>query len=97
MKLVLSQSEVHDIVAERYNIRVDQVEIQGLHPAPSVPNIDNVEVRKALIALAVLDGANRYSPNRIALIKAIRTLTGCSLKEGKDFLEIDLLCERASF
>lgn len=94
MKLVLSQSEVHDIVAERYNIRVDQVEIQGLHPAPSLPNIENAEVRKALIVLATED---RYSPNRIALIKAIRTLTGCGLKEGKDFLEIDLLCERASF
>lgn len=96
MKLVLSQSEVHDIVAERYNIRVDQVEIEGLHPAPSVPNIENVEVRKALTVL-VAEGANRYSPNKIALIKAIRTLTGCGLKEGKDFLEVDILCERASF
>ena len=99
MKLVLSQSEVHDIVAERYNIRVDQVEIQGLHPAPSVPNIDNVEVRKALIVLATEGGEiQRWrSPNKIALIKAIRTLTGCGLKEGKDFLEIDILCERPSF
>jgi ribosomal protein L7/L12 len=64
-----------------------------------VPNIENVEVRKALIVLATEGGEiQRWrSPNKIALIKAIRTLTGCGLKEGKDFLEIDILCERPSF
>lgn len=106
MKIILTNAEACAAVAVKHNLFADQVEIE---PKPFTPlkqfapvtenGIGCDIVRGALISL--FDEGARVgrdgSPNKIALIKAIRTLTDCSLKEGKDFVEQQLLNENCHF
>ena len=105
MKVILTNAEACAAVATKYNLFADEVEIQGKPQAaaPVPPALGNGIscdiVRGALIAIfdegaRVGRDGSRY---KIALIKAVRTLTDCSLKEGKDFVEQTLLNEHCHF
>jgi hypothetical protein len=106
MKIILTNAEACAIVASRHSVGAHQVEIEPKpfalpqQLAPVTENGIGCEVvRGALISLFD-EGVNigRCGPrNKIALIKAIRTLTDCSLKDGKDFVEQSLLNEHCHF
>ena len=103
MKLQLSHYEARQIVADKYNVSTLEVEIEAkpFTAAPVPPNLSNgiscPTVRHALFVLFNEPLVKAKGANKIELIRAIRTLTDCSLKDGKDFVEQELLREYPSF
>lgn len=106
MKIIVTNAEACAIVASRHSISPHQVEIEPspfTAPKQFAPVTENgincPYVRDAL--RAVFDEGVRVGcggpRNKIAIIKAIRSLTDCTLKEGKDFVEVDLLKEHPFF
>lgn len=99
MKVILTNTEACNAVASHYNVHPHEVEIEGKplvhYPTMLQDGIACPHVRDALRSL--FDEGARVgrdgSRNKIAMIKAIRTLTDCNLKEGKDFVEMVLLNE----
>ncbi len=92
MNLSVSLLEAKQFVADRHNIHVDSVTIDAGYVAPSsyVPTED--AKRRAIHDL--IDEASRVPNaehgvyrNKIAMIKAVRTLTGWGLKDSKDAVE----------
>lgn len=107
MKIILTNAEACAVVATRYSVCTNQVEIESKPSevakqfAPVTENgITCPNVRESLRLLfdeGQIKGYGATRPNKIALIKAVRGLTDCSLKEGKDFVEQELLKEYPSF
>ena len=101
MKLQLTNSEARQIVAEKYSVSAYEVEIaaSSLPPPPPPPvsalfnSVGTAEIRTALTNL--FDEGHVYGrgqrPNKIAMVAAIRTLTNCDLKSGKEFVDQLLL------
>ena len=99
MKLQLTNSEARQIVAEKYSVSAYEVEIaaSSLPPPPPVAaffnSVGTAEIRTALTNL--FDEGHVYGrgqrPNKIAMVAAIRTLTNCDLKSGKEFVDQLLL------
>ena len=102
MKLQLTNSEARQIVSDKFNVFAHEVEIEP-KPSTAIPNYSPVleggvgcsAVRHALCTLFIEGRYWGSNPNKIALIKAVRSLTDCSLKEGKDFVEEVLLNEKS--
>lgn len=106
MKIIVTNAEACAAVAANHNLFADQVEIEPkpfTAPKQFAPVTENgincPYVRDAL--RAVFDEGVRVGcggpRNKIVIIKAIRSLTDCTLKEGKDFVEVDLLKEHPFF
>ena len=99
MKVILTNTEACNAVATHYNVHPHEVEIEGkplaaLYAPALEGGINCTAVRNALCTLFVEGRYWGSNPNKIALIKAVRTLTDCGLKEGKDFVEQTLLNEK---
>jgi hypothetical protein len=103
MTIVYSSFEARQLIAEKHNAYVDNVEIditdkyvppapayssEGFPPlAPEGMNFLTQDALRVFWSEAIVHSNNR-NPNRIALIKAIRTLLpGTSLKDAKDFVD----------
>jgi len=101
MKLVVTAFEARNLIAEKYNLSPEVVEIAATSPdMASKPPLDEY-AKNAFVAL--FQEAQRIAPcrnrnaNKISLIKSVRMLANASLKEAKDFVEEGLLGERPTF
>lgn len=87
MKLTVSNSEARDIIARSHSLANYEVfiEPENVTQSPNRGDINNPILRDA-IATLFKEGRADYV-NKIAVIKAIRTLTNAGLKEAKDLAE----------
>lgn len=88
MKLIVTKDDILNVFAARTGLAPHEIQID-LGGQDAAPNIHSDEVRAAIYTFwnegrVAKDGQH---PNKISLIKATRRLTGCSLKEGMDFVE----------
>ena len=81
MKLTLSETEAKEVIGSRFNLGSSEVEILFSNPSPQ----NNHSFFEAIYSI-YLEGM-RDDTSKINLIKAIRTLTNCNLKEGKEMAE----------
>lgn len=82
MKITLNPAEAEQLIKSRveFGFPVDSVEIKS----EETPKHNQIEIPRALIMDLRVASKNG---NKIAMIKAIRTWTGCSLIDGRDFVE----------
>lgn len=110
MKLVINRTDIIDVFAAKTGLEHHQIEIDIVSQpiVPSFPKINSlldVEVRNAIASIfdEAMNIQEEYRagkgvcPNKIALIKAVRTLVpNTSLKDAKDYVENTLL-DRSPF
>ena len=92
MKLIINRNDIIDTFAEKTGLSGDQIEIDANSivgfQSPK-DTITDPAVRDAIYT--IWDEANKgrdgFVVNKIALIKAVRTLTSAGLKDSKDFVE----------
>jgi ribosomal protein L7/L12 len=98
MKLTVSYNEAANQVADKFNVPAECVVIEGVTPnrsnllAPDGTSmfVDSESVKESLAAM--LSEIRRVTPlgmwtNKIALIKAVRNLTGMGPTDAKNFVE----------
>ena len=109
MKLVINRTDIIDVFAARTGLEHHQIEIdivsQPIVPSfPKINSLHDVEVRTAIESIydEAMNIQEEYRagkgicPNKIALIKAVRTLVpNTSLKDAKDYVENGLLARRS--
>lgn len=93
MKLIINRKDIIDTFAQKTGLDSNQIVIDaesvvGFQPLKE--SIHDPVVREAIIA--IWDEARNAEGdfrdvNKIALIKAVRTLTSAGLKDSKDFVE----------
>jgi ribosomal protein L7/L12 len=92
MKLTVSYVEAQNFVGEKFNVQNEFVEIgprpDALFSSPAPSREALTEAVKTLIQNAGRTQSGHY--NKIALIKATRTILGHDLREAKDFVENNL-------
>jgi hypothetical protein len=111
MKLVINRTDIIDVFAAKSGLEPHQIEIdivsQPIVPSfPKINSLNDVEVRTAIASIfdEAMNIQDQYRegktvcPNKISLIKAVRTLVpNTSLKDAKDYVENNLLDYRRSF
>ena len=109
MKLVINRTDIIDVFAAKTGLEHHQIEIdvvsQPIVPSfPKINSLHDVEVRTAIESIydEAMNIQEEYRagkgicPNKIALIKAVRTLVpNTSLKDAKDYVENNLLARRS--
>ena len=90
MKLVITRKDIIDTFAEKTGLPSNQIvmdmdSIIGFEPMKG--SIHDPVVRDAIITIFNDTTRLGYVDNRIALIKAVRTLTSAGIKDSKDFVE----------
>jgi ribosomal protein L7/L12 len=96
MRLIVSALEAKTAIADRFNgIYAENVEIEEVtvaQPFSPIPTLFPAQVAEQLSKL--IGGTRQNSSgynDKIAMIKAVRTLTGYGLRESKDLVENALL------
>ena len=109
MKLVINRTDIIDVFAAKTGLEHHQIEIdivsQPIVPSfPKINSLHDAEVRNAIESIydEAMNIQEEYRvgkgicPNKIALIKAVRTLVpNTSLKDAKDYVENGLLARRS--
>ncbi len=107
MKLVINRNDIIDVFAAKLGLEHHQIEIdiQPIVPVfPKVNSLHDLETRTALETIydEAMNIQEEYRagkgicPNKIALIKAVRSLVpNTSLKDAKDYVENNLLARRS--
>ena len=109
MKLVINRTDIIDVFAAKTGLEHHQIEIdivsQPIVPSfPKINSLHDVEVRTAIESIydEAMNIQEEYRagkgicPNKIALIKAVRTLVpNTSLKDAKEYVENGLLARRS--
>lgn len=96
MKLIINRTDIIDTFAQKTGLDANQIEIDTNSVVGFQPTKDTITdpvVRDAIITIwreSISHDAVGVI-NKIALIKAVRTLTSAGLKDSKDFVE-DVLC-----
>ena len=92
MKLIINRTDIIDTFAQKTGLDANQIEIDTNSVVGFQPTKDTITdpvVRDAIYT--IWNEANRgrdgFYINKIALIKAVRTLTSAGLKDSKDFVE----------
>lgn len=90
MKLIVNLNDIIDTFAQKTGLDPNQIEIDtnsiiGFQPLKG--SITDPAVRDAIITIFNDTTRLGYVDNRIALIKAVRTLTSAGIKDSKDFVE----------
>jgi hypothetical protein len=109
MKLVINRNDIIDVFAAKTGLEHHQIEIdivsQPIVPSfPKINSLHDVEVRNAIASIydEAMNIQEEYRagkgicPNKISLIKAVRTLVpNTSLKDAKEYVENNLLARRS--
>jgi hypothetical protein len=105
MKLVITRTDIENAFVYKYGVQRHEIEIDIVSQpiVPSFPKVNSIHDSEVRIAIAsIFDEAmtiqdnyregREISPNKISLIKAVRTLVpNTSLKDAKDYVENNLL------
>jgi ribosomal protein L7/L12 len=75
MKLSITKNEVEDLVKKHISPLIDAVEIVDNLNGMTIGNLNEMTI-----------GILR-TEGKLAAVKYVRTIIGCGLKEGKDFVE----------
>ena len=87
MKIILSHEEAAAMIAAQYHNPLNTGAPAVTIESPST--LHNARIQDALINF-YREAAKTNTPegaNRVSLMIAVRTLTGCTVKEAKDFVE----------
>ena len=89
MKLKITQGELLTMIQDNVSSRIDEVEITNAPSiAPSYPVTGADFDAQARIIASEIRYVGQSSFNRIAVIKAIRSMTGLGLRDAKVLMEV---------
>ena len=95
MKLVITRTDIENVFTSKYGVDRHEIEID-IVSQPIVPSIPKIAIASIFDEAMTIQDQYREGkdvcPNKISLIKAIRTLVpNTSLKDAKDYVENNLL------